>query len=375
MTDPIKSLDMMARGAYDLQHLRISAGLRICAGFREKLKEGGGLDVLLEDEEKESKETETKEPEEEGPSEFESEVDEDPIKDTDSDEKKEEKRKAKELKKKAKKILDQLKKRYRRLTDGVARNRTLPKREGFTGDGIISEFAELVLIHEYLELEKQETVQFKYIGEELQSSGIIVYFDWLVHQKGIGPALSAILLTKFDVYLAERPSQFFAIAGLDVGPGIETDPNNKLARSRRKEHLIEREYEAKDGTIKTKMSTTFNPWLQAKMLGVLGPSLMKAKSPYKEHYDRYKHRISTDPNRRKGTLADKKREWAEGKKTEEIWHKNRIHRASMRYMVKQFIGDFWRKWREAEDLPTVPPYHEGVLGHKHHGPDPAEAAE
>jgi hypothetical protein len=356
MESAIKAVDLMARGAYDLQKLRIQAGLRICAGFREKLKDSGALEELLKDDEEETKEEEKSTTEEDVVEEELEADDDDP-----------EKKRKEDIKKKAKKILEKLKKRYRRLTDGVARNRTLPKREGFTGDGIISEFAELVLIHEYLELEKQERAQFRFIEEELQSSNINIYFDWLVHQKGIGPALAAVLLTRFDVEIAERPSQFWAIAGLDVGPGIESDPTHMLGRSRRKEHLIEREYKARDGTMKTKMSTTFNPWLQSKLLGVLGPSLMKAKSPYREHYDRYKHRITNDPSRRKGTLADKKKEWAEGKKTEEIWHKNRIHRASMRYMVKQFVADFWRRWREVEDLPTVPPYHEGVLGHKHHG--------
>lgn len=344
-------LDLMTRGAYDLQKLRIQTGLRLCAQFHNKLK-----DSDLEDEEEDEATLDTAEPKEE-PEETEGE---------ETEKESPEKEKKKAIEKKAKKVITRLKKEYRRLTDGIARNRTLPKREGFTGGGVVSEFAELVMIHEYIELEKQERMQFRYIEEELITSHIPVYDDWLREQAGVGPALASVLLTRFDIHIAERPSQFFALAGLDVGPGISTDPDNKLARSRRKEHLIEREYKAKDGTMKTKLSTTFDPWLQAKLLGVLGPSLMKAKSPYREHYDRYKHRLQTDPARRKGTLAQKKKEWAEGNKTEQIWHPNRIHRASMRYMVKQLIGDFWRQWREAEGLPTVPPYHEAVLGHKHH---------
>jgi hypothetical protein len=169
-----------------------------------------------------------------------------------------------------------------------------------------------------------------------------------------------------------RPSQFWAIAGLDVGPGIATDPDNKLGRSRRKEHLIEREYVDRNGEVKTKMSTTFDPWLQSRMLGVLGGSLLRSGSPYRKHYDAYRHRIETDPARRKGTLADKKKEWKAGNKTESIWHPLRIHRASQRYMVKQLLADFWRAWRELEGLPTVPTYHEAVLGHKHHGDAAAE---
>jgi hypothetical protein len=358
MTNPLDVLDLMTRGAYDLQKLRIQTGLRLCAQFHKKLK-----DSDIESEPEDEGLTTNGIVREDG---VESDVPDLEGADSEEEEDDPEKKKKKETEKKAKKIINRLKKEYKRLTDGVARNRTLPRREGFTGTGVVSEFAELVMIHEYLELEKQERVQFRYIEEELITSGLRVYDDWLREQVGIGPALASILLTRYDIIIAERPSQFFALAGLDVGPGIATDPNNKLARSRRAEHLIDREYKAKDGTMKTKKSTTFDPWLQAKLLGVLGPSLMKARSPYKEHYDRYKHKIQTDPNRRKGTLAQKKKEWSEGKKTEEIWHKNRIHRASMRYMVKQFIGDFWRQWREAEGLPTVPPYHEAILGHQHY---------
>jgi hypothetical protein len=95
----------------------------------------------------------------------------------------------------------------------------------------------------------------------------------------------------------------------------------------------------------------------------------------RKYYDDYKHRIETDPARRKGTLADKKREWDAGNETESIWHPLRIHRASQRYMVKQFIADFWRAWRELEGLPVVERYHEAVLGHKHHEDGKDEAAE
>jgi hypothetical protein len=95
--------------------------------------------------------------------------------------------------------------------------------------------------------------------------------------------------------------------------------------------------------------------------------LLRSGSLYRKHYDDYRHRIETDPKRRKGTLAEKAKEWRAGDKHEKIWHPLRIHRASMRFMVKQLIADFWRQWRLIEGLPTVPTYHEAVLGHKHHG--------
>lgn len=316
----ISALRLMTRGAYSLQKLRIQTGLRLCANFRDKLKESGEIKTADEDED--------------------------------------------ELSEKAKKIIDILKQDYRRLTEGVARNRTLPRREGFKGAGVISDFTELVLVHQYESLERQEREHFKHIGEALEE--IPVFVDYLDSQRGIGPAMAAVLVTSFDIHKAVRPSQFWAIAGLDVGP-------DGLARSRRKEHLIEREYVAKDGTTKTKMSTTFDPWLQSRMLGVLGGSLLRSGSPYRKYYDQYRHRIETDPNRRKGTLVDKKKARAAGESGEDIWHPLRIHRSSMRYMVKQFIADYWRQWRLIESLPVVPTYHEAKQG-GHSGRQP-EAAE
>jgi hypothetical protein len=307
----------MVRGAYALQMLRIQSGLRLCANFRDKLKVEADAEKTTE----------------EG-----------------------------ELGEKAVKLLDDLKLRYTRLTDGIARNRTLPKREGFVGDGVISDFTELVLIHQYQGIEKQEREQFRVMGEALEA--VPIYTDWLRGQRGIGPALAAVLVTWFDIHKAERPSQFWAFAGLDVVSNVDG-----MHRSRRKEHLVERKYIDKNGDEQTKMSTTFDPWLQARLLGVLNVSLLRAASPYRVHYDNYRHRIESDTARPKGTLLDKLnlRKAGRFEEAEKLWHPLRIHRASMRYMVKQFIADFWRRWREVEGLPTVPTYHEAVLGHKHHG--------
>jgi hypothetical protein len=249
-----------------------------------------------------------------------------------------------------------------RLTDGIARNRTLPAREGFIGDGVISTYAELTLINQYLGIEAQERQQFRFLGEALED--VPIYTAWLADQRGIGPALAAVLVTWFDIRKAEYPSQFWAFAGLDVA-------EDGFARSRRKEHLIEREYEDKNGEIKTKLSTTFDPWLQSRLLGVLNVSLLRAASPYRKYYDQYKHRMETDPARAKGTLLDKKKMYAAGQidEAKHLWHPLRIHRASMRYMVKMFIADFWHQWRLVEGLPVVPTYHEAKLGHVHHAKD------
>src|SRR6187397_550617 len=98
--------------------------------------------------------------------------------------------------------------------------------------------------------------------------------------------------------------------------------------------------------------------------------------------------METDPARKKGTLLDKKnlikasnKAHAAGEEEESLrlraeadhlWHPLRIHRASLRYMTKQFVADFWRQWRIVSGLPVVPTYHEAKMGHVHHGPQAAE---
>jgi hypothetical protein len=322
----MSSLRVIVKSAYALQKLRIQTGLRLCANLRAKLKESTPPDEDMLDDEKE------------------------------------------ELSPKAKQLIKDLYTAYRRLTDGAAKRRSLPREEGFTGEGVISDFAELVIVHSYFELERQEREQFSLLGEVLET--IPIYQQWLRDQIGIGPAMAGVLIAYFNINKATYPSQFWAFAGLDVGPPIDGFP---LARCRRKEHLVEREYVDRHGETKTKMSTTFDPWVQSKLMGALSTSLIRQGSPYRRFYDNYRHRIETDPARTHGTLADKKKARKAGESGEHIWHPLRIHRASLRYMTKQFVADFWRRWREVEGLPTRPTYQEEKLGHKHHDEPPPRA--
>jgi hypothetical protein len=178
MSEMIDALRLMTRGAYALQHLRIQTGLRLCANFRDKLKEN------IDEEEPDEGE---------------------------------------ELSEKAQKIIDILKADYRRLTEGVARHRTLPRREGFVGAGVISDFTELVLVHQYESLEKQEREHFRHLGEALED--LPIYTDWLEKQRGIGPALAAVLVSYFDIRKAERPSQFGPSRALMSDPVLPAIPS------------------------------------------------------------------------------------------------------------------------------------------------------
>lgn len=323
-TENIRLLKLMVRGSYDLQALRMQAGLRLCANFRAKLKIEGD-----------------------------EQVDEETGEVTD------------ELSVDALKIVDRLKASYRRLTDGVARNRTIPTEKGFTGDELISDYTELMLIDQYMRLEQQETAQFGQLVHTLNK--IPIYTEYLRDVRGIGPALAAVLITYFDPHKARHVSSFWKYAGLDVGP-------DGAGRSRRAEHLIDREYVNKEGKTATRLSTTYNPWLKMKLLGALGPSFLRSNSPWRGAFDGYKHRINSDPARIKVDVkAWKAMHKAGDPDLARVWTPGRIKNAALRFMVKNFLADFWVTWRELEGLPVTEPYAVGKLGKPpHRGQEAAE---
>lgn len=315
MSTEIAALKLMVRGAYDLQALRMQTGLRLSANFRAKLK-----------------------------------VHED---DTDAEEEDDG-----ELSAAAKKVIDELKSSYRRLCEGVARNRTLPAEKGFTGDHLISAYSELILVDQYVALERQEDTQFRQMQSILDK--IPIYTQYLAGQKGIGPAMAGVLISYFDPHKARHASSFWKYGGLDVG-------SDGAARSRRAEHLVEREYVDKDGEVKTRLGVTFNPFLRAKLLGVLSGSFLRTGSPWRAVYDGYKNRIESDPGRVKVTLVEWKKRRKAGEDVSKLWTPGRVNNAAKRFMTKIFVAEFWEAWRRLEGLPTPESYATAKLGMARHG--------
>jgi hypothetical protein len=338
----VRLLKLMVKGSYDLQALRMQAGLRLCANFRAKLQ----VDPVEGDEEV---------------------VDGQP---------------AGELTEEAVKIVDRLKDSYKRLTDGIARNRTIPAEKGFTGDELISDYTELMLVDQYFRLEAQETSQFGQLIHTLRK--IPIYNEYLEEVRGVGPAMAAVIITYLDPAKARHVSGFWKYCGLDVGP-------DGAGRSRRAAHLIDREYINKDGQPAVRLSTTYNPWLKMKLLGALGPSFLRSNSPWRKCFDDYRNRINSDPHREKITVVEWKKRFnaykkqvAAGEIQQEamdvamrlLWSPGRIKNAAIRYMVKMFLADLWVKWREMEGLEVTEPYAVAKLGMRPHGSDgPALAAE
>jgi hypothetical protein len=176
--------------------------------------------------------------------------------------------------------------------------------------------------------------------------------------KGIGPTMAGVILSEFDIEREDTPSKMWAFAGLRPMPALRCQECHEVvaegvihpkARKARKPGAEEQKIKCKyagetkfpryeSGVAQRPVSgqkLNYNAWLRTKLVGVLGPILLKVGSPWRRQYDDYKHR-----------------------KTTAGWGKSDGHRhqAAIRYMVKMLLQDIWRKWREAEGLPVREPY-------------------
>lgn len=293
------NIKTLVRGAYDIQKLRIQMGNRIVGNFKAKLGQKPGKS---ED----------------------------------------------ELDAEGKHILQLLRQSFKKITDGV---KTFPRQAGFEGDEVISSYTELCLIAAYVKHEQNETEHFRRFGNVLTEYPI--YTDYLKGVKGVGPAMAGVIISEIDISKCRYESSLWKYAGLDVAP-------DGRGRSRRKEHLIEVEYVNKDGEPDTRMSITFNPFLKAKIIGVLGPSFLRTgDSPYADIYRDYKHRLEN--HRVYGIQND----GVKNEKGKVAVSKLRRHNMAVRYMVKRFLADLYVAWRTMEGLPVEPEYSVAKLKRKH----------
>ena len=288
-------------------------------------------------------------------------------------------------------------------------------------DEVISTYTELCLIDQYIGLEKSEAAHFRKLGNILKDYPL--WTDFLEGVKGVGPAMAGVIISEIDIHRAKYPSSLWAYAGLDVVAGweidhiqpvsgtisrelMETIPTSRPlkgddvaingeqftlsdggriltvrhqwddrpeccevvykfsehgGRSKRKEHLVEREYTDRDGKPAKRMGITFNPFLKTKLVGVLASSFVKQKdSPYRDIYDDYKHRLESHAKYGKH-LDDQKDEKTGFKKSS----KGRRHNMALRYTIKMFLIELYKFWRALEGLEVHPPYQEAKLGHSH----------
>lgn len=168
-------------------------------------------------------------------------------------------------------------------------------------------------------LHSEEKQLLKKIQKYVEATHI--WKEFLKDVKGVGPTMAAVLLSEFDIEKADTVSKMWAYAGLHVVDGKAPKP-------------------IKGEKLK------YNKWLRSKLIGVLGASFLKSNSPYREYYDNYKNRIQN---------IDHWQETSDGHR----------HNAAVRYMIKMFLIDLYKKWRELEGLPVRNLYQEQYLNHEH----------
>jgi hypothetical protein len=309
---------LFIRGIYSVQKLRIQIGNRICAQFKAKLGQAPGTS--------------------------EDDLDDDSVK-----------------------ILDQLRTEFKKITDGVKN----VKLATFKSSPLISDYTEFCLLQQYLELEESEERHLKNVEKMLVEYPI--WNEFLSKIPGCGPKMGGIIISEIDIKIAKYPSSLWQYAGLGVEP-------DGAGTSRRKEHLKVIPYTDKDGNPATRVGIRFNPFLKTKLIGVLGPCILKSgtkkvkvddktkildlenSSSYVKIYLNYKNRLEN--HSQYGVAFDS------------TIKGNKAHRHNMaiRYMIKRFLVDLYNVWRKLENLPVAPEYGEAKLGHIH-GAGPSFSAQ
>ena len=302
--DHVRDLKKYVRGGYDLQKLRISIGNRIVGNFKIKLGQEPGKP-------------------EQG------------------------------ISAEGKKILAVLRRDYKRMADA---HKSFPKASEFQASTVISTYAELCLIRSYDNLLREEEHNFDVHVKECLS-----HFKIWSHLKdipGVGPKMGGVLIAEINIHKANTVSALWKWSGLDVA-------HDGRGRSKRKEHLVPRDYINKDGKPDVKQSITYNPFLKTKLMGVLADNFMRQNAEYKAIYDNMRHRY--DHHAKYGEQNDVSKANAAKLKEEGKYASSPGHRHWMakRYMVKIFLQNLYMTWREMENLPVRPPYNEEKLGRKH----------
>lgn len=196
-------------------------------------------------------------------------------------------------------------------------NRAGPQGEGAEAE--LDDGDQAFLERQSVGIKELEKSSLKEVSRLLK--GEPIFERWLSEQRGCGPTMSGVILAEFNIENCHTVSKMWAYAGL----GVDTR-SGKAPRRKRGE------------------KGNWNPFLRTKLVGVLGPCMLKANSPWRKFYDDYKHRKASAG-------------WGESD--------GHRHNAAIRYMVKMFLLELWKIWRTMEDMPTPDTYAEAKLGIAH----------
>lgn len=176
----------------------------------------------------------------------------------------------------------------------------------------------------------------KLILKELEKFPI--YTKFLKDIKGIGPAMAGVIISEINIHKATTVSKIWQYAGLN--------PGMIFGKKKIGGEIVLTETLIRGDKLTSGYLAPYNPFLKAKLMGVLADCLIKAKSPYTRFYYNMKTRL------------EQENEW--GTRT-----KKHRDMAAKRYMIKMFICDLYAEWRSLEGLSVRVPYQEEYLGHKH----------
>lgn len=238
--------------------------------------------------------------------------------------------------------------------------------------------------------------------------------------KGIGPTMAGVILSSFDIAKEDTVSKMWAFAGLrpldckrckHCHAIVEEDEDAKALLylhpkidkikcvTKGRTLSIDDVYSSGKAQRPQKgVKLNFNKWLRTKLVGVLGPVILKmstykcviCKAAVKNVKDKgqptefYVHREDSVSVDRCALLTSQMRQdqlfredapfrkfydHYKKRKEEAKWGMNDGHRhnAAIRFMIKQLLLDIHTKWRRFEGLSVRPSYQEQYLGHTHVG--------
>jgi len=261
-------ISSMVRGIYDVQKMRIQCGNRVAINFKDKLMDMSEMAVMDKEEQK----------------------------------------------KVLDKILSKIEKEYKRITDGIVvieneGSAKLPSKKNFQPQDIITDYNELILVDQYMNLIGVEEKAFRQLEGVLKQYPI--YTDFLSKVSGIGPAIAGVIMSEIDIYKSTYVSSIWRYAGLDVLTiGVYTDSKGvehrinvedfqellmsqenpdepiyykgylvreeQVTASRKEECLVTVEYLDKEKVLQTRRGIRYNPFLKTKLIGILGSSFLKS---------------------------------------------------------------------------------------------------
>lgn len=255
-----------------------------------------------------------------------------------------------------------------------------------------------------------------------------VMWNWVKAIRGAKETIAGVLFSTFDIHRARTVSSFWAYAGLGMERPYEVkyqdgDKKHKLTvwsvspqsagglvPRKKGKNVIKKSKDSKGNIIETEefvppperkileviqlpgeperqkrrkgQYPSYNLWLRTKMIGVLGPCLLKSKSSYNKFYYDMRTRLENEITARcpacEGTgfiknenEKPKKCKNCKGTGGPVSWGHGKAHRhmAALRYMVKMFLKDFFLEWQRVLGIPSRGTYQEEYLKH-HHEPAP-----